>query len=255
MKYVIINGDDFGMNERCSQAIVRAFDEGLVTDTTMMANGAYFEQAAALARKNGFDDRIGIHFNLTEGRPLTREICSFNGFVEDGLFRKDWLSKPCALSEAEQRAVYAELFAQVRRLTDADIRITHADSHHYIHNYTHIAPLVVSVCRRCGISKIRLNRTFDTPQHPRLTDNRVDNRYWREQGFVTTEHFGRPSDLAQGTVPDSTEILVHPDFDMSGELIDRLTMSGGYPCGVKLEMALRRISNSFLISYRNLRNE
>ena len=48
---VIINGDDFGMNERCSRAIAQAFALGLITDATVMANGAYVEEAAALARR------------------------------------------------------------------------------------------------------------------------------------------------------------------------------------------------------------
>ena len=71
---IIINGDDFGMNRRCSTAIAAAFDKGLITDTTMMANGDCFEYAVALAREKGFFDRIGIHFNLTEGTPLTKGI-------------------------------------------------------------------------------------------------------------------------------------------------------------------------------------
>ncbi len=58
MGRVIINGDDFGMNKRCTLAIAQAFGEGLITDTTIMANGELFDYALSLARQQGFSDRI-----------------------------------------------------------------------------------------------------------------------------------------------------------------------------------------------------
>ena len=66
---IIINADDFGLNKSCSQAIALAFSEELVTDTTIMANGEYFDDAVKLAEKHGFFDKIGIHLNITEGKP------------------------------------------------------------------------------------------------------------------------------------------------------------------------------------------
>lgn len=36
---VIINADDFGQTESCTRAIYEAFQKGLITDTTMVANG------------------------------------------------------------------------------------------------------------------------------------------------------------------------------------------------------------------------
>lgn len=35
----IINADDFGQTESCTRAIYEAFQKGLITDTTMVANG------------------------------------------------------------------------------------------------------------------------------------------------------------------------------------------------------------------------
>ena len=86
MACVIINGDDFGMNERCSKAIAQAIEKGLITDTTAMANGEWLDKALALARDNGFADRLGIHLNLTEGKPLTEAICRYPDFVTNGAF-------------------------------------------------------------------------------------------------------------------------------------------------------------------------
>lgn len=251
MKRVIINGDDFGMNERCSAAIARAFRLGLITDTTMMANGGFFEQAVALAAEEGFSDRIGIHFNLTEGKPLTREITGFSAFVDNGCFHKAFLMDARPLSDAEKEAVLLELNAQAARLERAGIRITHADSHHYTHNDVRIAPLAAQVCRERGIGRIRLHRTFDTLSHPSSARNRVDNGWWREQGFVTPAQFGRLSDIEEAEIPDLTEIMVHPDFDKAGNLIDRIGMSDGYPTGQPLYQAAERIG-AVLCAYTDL---
>lgn len=234
MTGLIINGDDLGMNERCSRAVAKAFELGLITHTSAMANGEYIAQALELARSEGFFDRIGVHFNLTEGEPLTGAVSRIPDFVKDGRFHKGFLQAPRTLTQAEREAVAAELTAQARLLADAGVVISHADSHHYIHTLAELAPLTAQVCRDFGIPRIRLNRTFDIPGRPRVTLDRIDNGYWREQGFETAEHFGRLSDVMELGVPENTEIMVHPDFDILGRLIDRHGMEDGHAEGSPL---------------------
>ena len=242
---VIINADDFGMNESCSRAIARAFFEGLITDTTMMATGEYFDKAVLLAKERGFSDRIGIHFNLTEGTPLTQGVCSVQAFVRDGRFckRYEWNHD---LTEEQAQAVYDELCAQVEKLKKAGIGITHADSHHYLHNAPYLAPIFVKVCREFGIKKIRLQRNLGAGE--RSSDR---NAYYREQGFRMTKYFARLRDLEHIAVPDDTEILVHPDFDKNGRLIDRRGTADGHPIGAPLS-DLKKQGFSDLGSYNIL---
>lgn len=224
-----INGDDFGMNERCTRAIDTAMQSGTITHTSMMANGEYFNEAAALAKANGYCERVGIHFNLTEGAPLTQGITRIADMVKDGRFIKDYLNAPRTLNESEYEAVYRELRAQAKRMRDAGFVISHADSHHYIHNLTAVAPIAAAVCREYGIRRVRLTRTFD----PHKTAENIANAWWREQGFETAEQFGRTSDV-QSSIPDGIEIMVHPDLDREGILIDRTGMDEGYPVGAPL---------------------
>lgn len=245
MKRLIINGDDFGMNAHCTKAIAQAFCEGLITDTTMMANGDCFDEAVALARQQGFIHNIGIHFNLTEGEPLTEDIRKLTDFVIDGAFHKQFLQNPHALSERETEAVDRELCAQVERIKNAEISITHADSHHYIHNDPYLAPIVARVCRRYGIEKIRLQRNLF---HEKEQEN---NLFWRKNGFITTAFFGRMSDIEQAEIPDSTEIMVHPDFDKNGVLIDRAGVEDSAPVGKKL-VKLSERHGIVLTNYKKL---
>lgn len=234
MARIIINGDDFGMDERCSRAIAQAFDRGLITDTTALANGKWLDEALQLARDNGFIDRIGVHLNLTEGAPLTEKICELPDFVTDGYFNKRAMTLNKELTAAGYEAVYAELKAQILRLKEAGVRITHADSHHYIHNSGYLLPVVVKVCREYGISKLRLRRNLCSADADAVSQINAYNAFLRKQGFITTEHFGRPEDIAGREIPDCTELLVHPDFDRDGNLIDRRGTSDGYPVGDEL---------------------
>lgn len=225
---VIVNADDFGMNESCSRAICEAFRLGLVTDTTMMANGRYFDEAVRLAKENGFFDKIGIHLNLTEGEPLTEEIKAFPEYVRDGRFHKQRdMTKP-PTRELES-AVYAELRAQIEKLRDAGIAITHADSHHYVHTTESVIDVAVKVLKEYSIRKVRLR--LNLGDVPDTEKSEVINQRLRNEGFVTVKHFVKLAHTKQSGIPDNTEILVHPDYDRYGRLIDRRGVENGCPVG------------------------
>ena len=251
MARVIINGDDFGMNERCSKAIAQAIEKGLITDTTAMANGEWLDKALALARDNGFADRLGIHPNLTEGKPLTEAICRYPDFVTNGAFNKGAMKLNRELTDDEYKAVYAELNAQISRLRAADIPITHADSHHYIHNSLYLLPVVAQVCKAHGIRKIRLQRDLAPVSEAVKAEISAYHHALRLSGFITTDHFGRPEDIHDRDIPDCTELLVHPDFDRNGKLIDRHGMSDGYPVGDSLP-DIGKLNGVELMAYSTL---
>ena len=216
---VIINADDFGLNEHCSRAIAEAFNRGIVTDTTMMATGEYFDGAVELAKVNAFFGKIGIHFNLTEGVPLTEPILSEPRFVTNGRFNKQY-DRNKKLTKSESEAIYAELTAQVKRIKQAKINITHADSHHHIHTGVFVAPIISRICNEQGINKIRLHRNLGSISPLKRFFKKRFNEKLRKQGFRTTDYFAYPIDLG-AEIPDNTEIMVHPDFDKDGVLIDR----------------------------------
>ncbi|MBR4173293.1 MAG: ChbG/HpnK family deacetylase [Clostridia bacterium] len=229
---VIINADDFGLNERCSMAIAEAFSKGLITDTTMMASGDFFDGAVSLCREKGFDNRIGIHFNITEGTPLTDDIKNFRRFTENGKFHGR-INRLKPLSKAEKNAVYEELSAQIARIEGTGLKITHADSHHHIHTAVFIAPVVIKVCREHGVAKIRLHRNIGDISLPKRLVKKAYNSFLHKKGFITTRFFGSMEDL--GSELDNLEIMVHPDYDKDGNLIDRIDEAGGYPIGKELK--------------------
>lgn len=230
---IIINADDYGLNEHCTRAIAQAFREGLITDTTMMATGEYFDEAVELAKEQGFIDKIGIHLNLTEGEPLTEDIKSCPRFVTDGRFNKEY-NRNKKLTGEEKAAVYKELTAQVEKIQSAGIQITHADSHHHIHTGIFIAPIAVKVCKEHGINKMRLHRNLGQISAIKRFVKKRYNRWLHRQGIISTNYFAYPVDIENADIPDKTEIMVHPDFDKDGVLIDRHGVEDGFPIGTKL---------------------
>jgi hypothetical protein len=52
LKYLIPNADDFGYTRDVNDGIIHAHRQGILTATTLMATGAAFDHAVALARQN-----------------------------------------------------------------------------------------------------------------------------------------------------------------------------------------------------------
>src|SRR5206468_2523251 len=50
MKYLIVNGDDFGYGRGINRGIVEAHERGILTSTSLMVKTPWSEEAAALSR-------------------------------------------------------------------------------------------------------------------------------------------------------------------------------------------------------------
>ncbi len=126
MKYLIPNADDFGYTRDVNDGIVHAHRQGILKATTLMATGAAFDHAVALALQNPTLD-VGVHLVLvgSEGFPPT--VARLIGEIARGRIR-----------------VYEQLFAQVRKVLDAGIRPSHLDTH----KHTHLLPPVLDAVAR-----------------------------------------------------------------------------------------------------------
>jgi predicted glycoside hydrolase/deacetylase ChbG (UPF0249 family) len=52
MKRLILNADDFGMTRGVNEGIIRAHREGILTSTTLMADGEAFDDAVERSASN-----------------------------------------------------------------------------------------------------------------------------------------------------------------------------------------------------------
>lgn len=249
---VIINADDFGLTDSCSRAIAEAFRQGLISSTTACANGNYIREAYQLAKQNEFADRIGIHINLTEGTPLTEKIQKDPFFCMDGKFHGhiNRLKRP---SKEQIEEVREEVLAQINKLREIGFDLTHADSHHHIHTDIFLENVIAEVLLQSGIQKIRLHRNLGNIPFYKKIVKKLYNRKVKRQGFLTTERMGSLQDwkiISESERDHFCEIMVHPDFDKQGNLIDRVDYEDESPIGTDLTILTELFAGKEKISYR-----
>ena len=125
-----------------------------------MANAPCAESIAAIADEfPGVS--IGVHLNLTEGRPLLspQRVSTLVG--HDGLFlTAPVLLRKCALRLVDAKQVFDEMLAQIMRISALVGRPTHVDSHQNVHPYPVVVRGFLAVCRATGIGRVRSQRVF-----------------------------------------------------------------------------------------------
>src|SRR6202453_1019094 len=67
---LIINADDFGLTRGVNRAIAELHQAKALTSATLMATGAAFDDAVALAHANPALG-VGCHVTLTDGIPVS----------------------------------------------------------------------------------------------------------------------------------------------------------------------------------------
>lgn len=152
---LIVNADDFGMAEAVNQGIVEAHDRGIVTSASLMATGGAFAHAVALAKTRP-KLAVGVHLTLTEQRPLTgsaaTSLVGADGRFPPHLVQFAGLHMRGKVALTQVRA---ELDAQIRKVRDAGIAVSHLDGHQHVHVLPGIAAIVAELAAAYGIRAVR----------------------------------------------------------------------------------------------------
>jgi predicted glycoside hydrolase/deacetylase ChbG (UPF0249 family) len=245
---LVVNADDFGMNSNSTNAIVESIQQGWISTTTIMTTMPGFEEACEIAHEKKLLDRIGIHFNLTEGQPLTDKIKSCPKFCDvNGQFFKS--EKGHYLTLEEKSAVYSELEAQLIKLKKFSISPTHADSHHHVHQWWAPGMLFVKFCKTNYIPALRLNFNFGKKfSWKRKSYSKLFNTMLEVKGLAKTKYFCEIqqvySKLFKSGKP--AEVMVHPVYDNNG-------MITNYVGGKNFEYLIEKHLHGFtFVTYKDL---
>ncbi|MBC8176330.1 MAG: ChbG/HpnK family deacetylase [Desulfobacteraceae bacterium] len=152
---LIFHGDDFGLTSGINQGIIRAFKEGLLSSTSLIAGGEAAEEAISLAKKNpGLD--MGIHLILCDETPVlpTEDISSITSGRPHFPPRKH-LQRAIFAHKINHREIEAEWNAQVEKVLNAAIPITHMDGHQFIHLFPGLFPICLKIARKHKIPFVR----------------------------------------------------------------------------------------------------
>jgi hopanoid biosynthesis associated protein HpnK len=156
MKVLIVNGDDFGLTPGVNAGILDAHRRGILTSASLFANAPATGDAIAIARRTPTLG-VGCHLTLVDGTPIL-PAATLPTLAPTGRFRLTWrrfiqdaLGGRIRLAEVEQ-----ELEAQVQRLSDAGVALTHLDSHKHVHAYPPVFRIVARLARQIGVEAVRV---------------------------------------------------------------------------------------------------
>ncbi len=178
MKYLVVNGDDFGASRGINRGILEAHKEGILTSASLLVNGKGSEEAAALSRDLPALS-IGLHADIRA------ELLGSDAHLSE------WL--PRLLREQFQR--FESLLGQPP---------THLDSHHNLHRDPRALPHFLDLARQ-----------EDLPLREYSSVRYFPNFYGQWDGSTHLEQISAEN-LAQMLATEigagTTELTCHPGY-------------------------------------------
>jgi hopanoid biosynthesis associated protein HpnK len=287
MKQVIFNADDFGLTLGVNEGIVRAHRDGILSSTTLMANGLAFDDAVNRARENP-KLGVGCHLVLIGGKSVAApgEIPTL--VDADGNLPATLPVFVAKVTSGRIRTVdiATELRAQIGKIKRAGVEPSHVDTHKHTHAHPRVLSVVCRVAKELGINRIRqpiesfrdswvttaADRKGTTTQVVAAAAVRsIAPRFratLKKYGFVTPHHFlglamtgqmGRETltRMIESLGDDTTEIMFHPGLsdDALAKTGTRLLMQRELELQALTDPSVRKALDARgirIISYREL---
>ncbi|MGA2345715.1 MAG: ChbG/HpnK family deacetylase [Candidatus Sulfotelmatobacter sp.] len=159
---MIVNADDFGFTSGVNRGIVEGHSHGVVTSSTLMANGPAFGEAAQMA-KTLPKLSVGCHVVLTDGQPVL-DAAQLPSLTTGTHFRDgmNTFAVRAIAGRMDADEITAEAAAQIRKIQSEGIAISHIDTHKHTHLFPKILRPLLRAAADCGVRCVR------NPFGPRL---------------------------------------------------------------------------------------
>ncbi len=154
---LIVNADDFGLTPGINRAVEELFRAGALSSATLMATGPAFDDAVAIAHRNpGLG--VGCHLVFADGVPVLppAEIPSLHG-PDRTQFRPSLGHFVAAASRGAiaPEHITREAIAQIRRLQQAGLHVTHVDTHKHTHLFPGVLRQILIALEATGVPALR----------------------------------------------------------------------------------------------------
>jgi predicted glycoside hydrolase/deacetylase ChbG (UPF0249 family) len=156
MKKLVVNADDFGLTEGISSGIIEGFNNGIIASASLITTMPAFPHAVGLALENPHLD-IGVHLSLTVGQPCAKSA-KLAPILKKGMFVQSYrrVIKTVYANDIRLVDIKTEMSAQIRKVQDAGLNITHLDSHQHIHMVPRLFRLLLALMKDHQIPFIRI---------------------------------------------------------------------------------------------------
>ena len=182
MRNLIVNADDLGWTAGVNRGIAEAHRNGIVTSTSLLANGCAFEDGVqTVSELPGLG--VGVHLNLSDGAPtaLPEEVQSL--LNEEGQFAggPESLLLRLTTKSLNTQEVENEWNAQIEKVRSAGIHPTHLDGHKHVQMLPGLFGIVLRLAKRHGIDAVRVSHEA-SPLRTALSDGNESSSVALKQG-------------------------------------------------------------------------
>jgi predicted glycoside hydrolase/deacetylase ChbG (UPF0249 family) len=154
-RQLIINGDDYGLSPGINRGIEALYEQRRLTSTSVVTNSPWSAEAMAYASADK-KLQVGVHLNLTSGRPLLpadRVSCLVKQdgtFYNTSAFLLRLLTGRLDLEQVED-----EMRAQIQAVFDYGLKPEHIDTHMHFHAIPAMGHLIEQLAEQFDIKAVR----------------------------------------------------------------------------------------------------
>jgi predicted glycoside hydrolase/deacetylase ChbG (UPF0249 family) len=155
---LIVTSDDFGISLGVNHAVIEAYLNGALTNASLLVSAKYFEAAIKLAKEKAPGLKLGLHINLTTGKPILPATYVPKLVDKEGKFKYgpvgllfQTIIKPSILNE-----IACEIEAQIDKLKTSGVQICHLDGHHHVQMIPGIFPIILKLAEKYHIKRVRV---------------------------------------------------------------------------------------------------
>ncbi len=155
-----MNADDFGLTAGVNRAILETHTAGVVSSTTLMANGPAFDDAVTAAR-SAPNLSVGCHVVLVDGTPVAQPgaldtlVAVRSAEPEKFYSSLSAFAARAMLGGFDRDQLVEEVTAQIRKIQATGLKVTHLDTHKHAHVFPEILGALLRAARICGVRAIR----------------------------------------------------------------------------------------------------
>ena len=173
MKNLIITSDDFGLSRGVNAAVEKGWRDGILTGASIMPGGAAFDDAVKIAGRNP-SLQVGLHLTLLQGKSVLPHAQIPDLVDEAGCFSDNPVATGMRyfFDKGLYKQLKREIEAQIERVVEAGIPLSHVDGHLNIHLHPAVFGFLTDLMPRYGITSFRLSRErlfhnlrFDRQRH------------------------------------------------------------------------------------------
>lgn len=155
-KFLVINADDFGYCPKRNQGIVTCFQQGVISSVSLMVNCQYTTKAVELGK--GCNIPMGLHFNITEGSPVTKSESVPSLVDSSGCFLgKMGFREALKHGKVQCKEVELELEAQIQKFKCLVGEVPyHVDGHQHVHVLPGVCESFAQISSKYGVQFTRV---------------------------------------------------------------------------------------------------